>query len=589
MEALGEVTGTLPAGFQFGAYVIGSCIGHGGMARIYRAEHRALRKPVALKVMDGALLERPDGRPRFLREGQAAAAVKHPNVVDITDVGVWQGRPYLVMELLEGEDLEQYLSRNKPLAEADIARLMIPVIAGLAAAHASGVIHRDLKPSNIFLARGADGETVPKLLDFGISKLANGVQTLNPSSTPVGELMGSPMYMSPEAVRGARDLTPHSDQYSLGVVLYECITGRPPFFGESLLGVLEAVAHGKFETPRKYRPDISRVLEGAIMRAMSQDPADRFASVRDLGRALCETADHRTRLLWMPSFGVHGAPAMLDATHRAVTERHSSPDLRSSVDASRSFDSMDPFSDRELGRSVRTASLGPSPMRTGSPLTASVFGRSPRNRQRRQVLWGGLGALALLGLGLLLYTSAPGPAAVPYAGPARSEVSTEQVQRAALPSPAARPAALPAPSISGEEAQRTALEPAGGRTADSVNRDEERRSGAPQNARQSGVEPIAGSAPSGRPEGARNTAAASDDDAAARSRVRRPRPAPAPPPPRAVKQRPVDRAEPESAPIASAAATSPAPAAPEPSDIPLRSNAAETSEAMGANQSPILD
>src|SRR4051812_2176476 len=236
-----EASGTLPAGFEFGAYVIGGCIGRGGMARVYRAEHRALRKPVALKVMDGALLQRTDWRRRFLREGQAAAAVKHPNVVDITDVGVWQGRPYLVMEFLEGEDLEQYLSRHKPLSEPELARLMIPVIAGLATAHASGVVHRDLKPSNVFLSRGPDGEIVPKLLDFGISKLTSALSDLDPSSTPLGELMGSPMYMSPEAVRGAREQTPQSDQYSLGVVLYECVTGRAPFRADSLLAVLDAV------------------------------------------------------------------------------------------------------------------------------------------------------------------------------------------------------------------------------------------------------------------------------------------------------------------------------------------------------------
>ena len=115
--------GALPAGFQFGAYVIGSCIGQGGMARIYRAEHRMLRKAVALKVMESALLEKPDGRPRFLREGQAAAAVKHPNVVDITVVGVWEGRPYLVMELLEGEDLERYLSRHEARGRRHPSRL----------------------------------------------------------------------------------------------------------------------------------------------------------------------------------------------------------------------------------------------------------------------------------------------------------------------------------------------------------------------------------------------------------------------------------------------------------------------------------
>lgn len=343
--------GTLPAGFEFGAYVIGSCIGQGGMARIYRAEHRILRKPVALKVMESSLLERPDGRPRFLREGQAAAAVKHPNVVDITDVGVWQGRPYLVMELLEGEDLERYLSRHKPLGEEDIARVLIPVVAGLVTAHAAGVIHRDLKPSNVFLSRGPDGEVVPKLLDFGISKLHGPLRAFDPSSTPLGELMGSPMYMSPEAVRGARDLTPQSDQYSLGVILYECVTGRPPFRGDSLLSVLEAVAHGQFESPRRYRPELSTVLEVAILRAMSRDPNDRFPSVRELGRALCEAADQRTRLLWTPSFGVREPPL-----HR------------------------------------NTASMGATPMRTGAALAASV------GRPRRPPLW----PLALSAVALML-------------------------------------------------------------------------------------------------------------------------------------------------------------------------------------------
>src|SRR5262245_3931711 len=218
--------GTLPAGFQFGAYVIGSCIGRGGMARIYRAEHRVLHKPVALKVMESALLERPDGRPRFLREGQAAAAVKHPNVVDIADVGVWQGVPYLVMELLEGWDLETHLRERGPLADGELARLVLPVIAGLAVAHDAGVVHRDLKPSNIFLAQGADGEQVIKVLDFGISKLARDAQDL--SATPYGTLLGTPMYLPPEALGGAHAFTPASDQYSLGVVLYECAVGKPP-------------------------------------------------------------------------------------------------------------------------------------------------------------------------------------------------------------------------------------------------------------------------------------------------------------------------------------------------------------------------
>jgi serine/threonine protein kinase len=293
---------TLNAGFQFGSYVVHSCIGRGAMARVYRAEHSGLRKPVALKVMERSLLERPDGSRRFLREGQAAAAVKHPSIVDITDVGVWQGLPYLIMELLEGDDLEAYLAERGPLSGADLARFMLPIISGLAAAHDSGVVHRDLKPSNIFLSRGSDGEILPKILDFGISKYTS-INDIDPTATPSDELMGSPLYMSPEAVRGARDLTAKSDQYSLGVILYECMTGRPPFEFDVLLPLLEAVASGDFKPPREYRPGLSPALERAILRAMSLKPAQRFGSVRELGQALWQVSEGRTRLLWSPAFG----------------------------------------------------------------------------------------------------------------------------------------------------------------------------------------------------------------------------------------------------------------------------------------------
>jgi len=395
VEEMDEASGTLPPGFEFGAYVIGACVGKGGMARVYRAEHRALRKPVALKVVAGALLQRPDWRHRFLREGQAAAAVKHPNVVDITDVGVWQGRPYLVMELLQGEDLEQYLARHGTLSESELARLMIPVIAGLATAHASGVVHRDLKPSNVFLARGPDGEIVPKLLDFGISKLTSRLEDLDPASTPIGELMGSPLYMSPEAVRGAREQTPQSDQYSLGVVLYECVTGRAPFRADSLLEVLDAVANGSFDPPRLHRPDLSLELERTILRAMSREPGARFESVREIGRALCHCADQRTRLVWMPSFG--------------------------------------------LAQPVETPTLaviGAASLRTAAPvdLPTSTAGRTgPR------LSWGALALLALLALGYFGRSRWK-----PEAPEAQAEPSVQALQPPAAPLPALPPPLPPA-------------------------------------------------------------------------------------------------------------------------------------------------
>jgi eukaryotic-like serine/threonine-protein kinase len=302
VDGLSELV-LLPAGSTFGNYIIHECIGQGAMGNVYRAEHALLEKLVALKVLDSSLLTSVDARQRFLREGQAAAAIKHPNVVDITDVGVFEGTPYLVMELLEGEDLQINMQRGQQLSEREIASLLIPICAALGAAHDRGVIHRDLKPSNIFLARGADGEVLPKVLDFGISKFAKALATTDFESTPFDQLMGSPLYLPPEAVHGSRDLCAKSDQYSLGVVLYECVTGRPPFSGESLLSILNQISAGDFVRPSRLRSDVSADMERAIVRALNPDPALRFNHVRDLGRALLEVAGMRTQMLWGPTFG----------------------------------------------------------------------------------------------------------------------------------------------------------------------------------------------------------------------------------------------------------------------------------------------
>jgi serine/threonine-protein kinase len=293
----------LPAGFGLGSYVIHSCIGRGAMGSVYRAEHTLLKKQVALKIMDPMLLTSSEARLRFLREAQAAAAIKHPNVVAITDTGVIEGMPYLVMELLDGIDLEQYLENNPRPSEQEIAALLLPIVAALGVAHDTGVVHRDLKPGNIFLARGLDNELVPKVLDFGVSKFSAFIDQGDLAMTPFDSLMGSPLYLPPEALHGARDLTPRSDQYSLAVVLYECLTGKTPFERDSLLNLLNAIAKGDFASPRKLRPDMSVVLERALLRALSADPAARFEHVRDLGRALLEVADLRTQTLWGPSFG----------------------------------------------------------------------------------------------------------------------------------------------------------------------------------------------------------------------------------------------------------------------------------------------
>lgn len=292
----------LAPGVAFGSYVVKELIGRGGMAAVYRAEHLLLNKPVALKVMDRGLLASAAARQRFLLEGRAVAAIKHPNVVDIADVGVQDGVPYLVMELLTGEDLAVHLEKRPPLDDASAIRLALPVIAALHAAHSSGVVHRDIKPSNIFLSQGPDEQVVPKVLDFGISKVSFDNSRLDLLTTPQHQIIGTPRYLPPEALQGAGELGPQSDQYSLGVVLYQCVTGTTPFSGDTLISLLNSLSRGAFEPPRSLQPSVSPGLERIITRALSPDPTDRYPSIRDMGRALLELAAERTQMVWGHSF-----------------------------------------------------------------------------------------------------------------------------------------------------------------------------------------------------------------------------------------------------------------------------------------------
>jgi eukaryotic-like serine/threonine-protein kinase len=280
------------------------------MARVYRAEHEALQRQVALKVLldpSGSA----DGHERFLREARIAAAIKHPNVVNIFDVGVDGSTPYLVMELLEGVDLDAFMAGKPRLDEATTMDIIVPIAGALAAVHEAGIVHRDLKPGNIFLARGRNDEIEPRLLDFGISKSVGDQLKLTYAQGPV---MGTPYYMSPEAAAGG-EMTPLSDQYALGVVLYECVTGVNPFAGASSFPeVVHRVTLGDCKPVALQNPQLSRRLAAIIERAMQVDPARRFADMRAMGRELLMLAGQRTRITWGLSFNnlpSGGPPRML--------------------------------------------------------------------------------------------------------------------------------------------------------------------------------------------------------------------------------------------------------------------------------------
>src|SRR6478672_4666382 len=229
---------TLAPGTFLGKYQVVRLLGEGGMGAVYEGVHVAIGKKVALKVMSPALAANADARARFLREAQLTSRVRHPHAVDVTDVGSEGALTFLVMELLDGEDLASFIEWRGRLPLEQAADFLLAICAAVAAAHDEGIIHRDLKPQNIFLSQTRDGAIVPKVVDFGISKgqldrvdpaPAATLSVMAPTVKTTVGLMGSPGYLSPEQIEDARAVSAASDQYGLGIILYECVTGRAPF------------------------------------------------------------------------------------------------------------------------------------------------------------------------------------------------------------------------------------------------------------------------------------------------------------------------------------------------------------------------
>jgi eukaryotic-like serine/threonine-protein kinase len=262
-----------------GKYTVLRLLGEGGMGAVFEAEHTLSRKRVAIKWMHAHLAANADAAPRMVREAQASALVRHPNVVDVYDVVQDGDAIFLVMEFLEGETLAAYLERE-PRSIAEVIALLLPAMRGVDAAHAQGVIHRDIKPDNIFLARVADTpRPVPKVLDFGISKITGGDQT---SMTRTGTSMGTPLYMSYEQICGEKNIDARTDIYAFGVILYEVATGQPPFQATSFPELVMRIATSEPVAPKRLRPDLPAALDRAILRAMAKQRDGRFKTLKQL-------------------------------------------------------------------------------------------------------------------------------------------------------------------------------------------------------------------------------------------------------------------------------------------------------------------
>lgn len=256
-------------------YELGGILGRGGMGEVRAGTDLALHREVAVKLLRGDLAHQPGLRRRFEREARAAARITHPHVVAIYDIGEHAGVPYIVMERLPGRTLANELTSGA-LTQTRACSLALEVLSALDAAHQLGVVHRDIKPGNILLT--PDGHA--KVADFGIAKLAE-----DSDQTTTGLLFGTAAYLAPERLAG-RPATPASDLYSVGVLLFEALAGRPPFRADTPLALVESIARGVPQPLAELRDDVEPAVVAVIERAMAKDPDLRFASARTMAAAL---------------------------------------------------------------------------------------------------------------------------------------------------------------------------------------------------------------------------------------------------------------------------------------------------------------
>ena len=285
-----------------GRYRVERLLGRGGMGAVYEGRHAIVGKRVAIKMLHAEFAANEEVLKRFYREAQAAAAIGHKNIIDVMDVGVTPtGEPYLVMEYLEGEDLESMLARTGPLSVEAACAILEPALLALGAAHAKGIVHRDLKPANIFLCQVEGGRPTVKLIDFGISKMSGGAGTTKLTQT--GSLLGTPSYMSPEQARGGLDVDHRTDIYAMGVILYQMLTGELPFKGDNYNTLLISVLTESPRSLRELNPAIPADVDALVLKELDKDPAARSQSAAEMLAAFGRLEAYKERESGMSLLG----------------------------------------------------------------------------------------------------------------------------------------------------------------------------------------------------------------------------------------------------------------------------------------------
>jgi eukaryotic-like serine/threonine-protein kinase len=421
-----------------GKYRLEGQLAEGGMGSVWVGRHCDLDLPVAVKFMGPECASSEEGRIRFEREAKAAAFLQSPHVVNVQDYGVDDGLAYIVMELLVGEDLEERLHRVKRLSLEDTLNILTQAAKALRRAQELGIVHRDIKPENFFLATGDDGDEHLKVLDFGIAK-ETGPVLLAKKGTNTGQIIGSPHYMSPEHVRGARDIDHRADLWSLGVILFQAMTGRLPFAGDNVGDVMAKIVADPIPRPTEVAPDLPAALDDFFKKALARDRNERFQTAREMAEAFAEIV--RAQSPESIKFSLSTPPPPVVAAELAAAAK---------------------------AAANKDESLAP----------ASIPAAAPSLRSRAGVFAGAIALIAVVaGLLIVLRGQVPGSgssgasqaSAQPAGDPAKEQipVTTAQPTAAAAPAPAGTstegPAGQAAPGATGSAAATGKAAPGSGK------------------------------------------------------------------------------------------------------------------------------
>jgi serine/threonine-protein kinase len=455
-----------------GRYALEESIGKGGMGEVWRAQHTALKSTVAIKFLHGASASGDESRERFLKEAQVTASLKSRHAVQVFDFGVTDdGRPYLVMELLEGETLDRRIARLGRLSVTETVELLRQAARALDRAHALGIVHRDFKPENLVVIQGEDGAEVVKVVDFGVAKLVHELEPAAGSSadepletrgphqthTRTGHVVGTPFYMAPEQIRDPQHVGPAADLWALGVVAYECLTGSRPFVGETVAGVLQSIVDGRYGKASELLPSIPILFDDWFAAACAASPKTRFAdattAVVALGVALSDAqqAEAASGVSLRRSRPPDKAPPSSQVRTSAMAETIASP-------ANLILD--------------RASSNAPSSLSTGSRSSAVLPPSAPGRRGLIVPVLVALAGVAVT-FGVLRFAGDPSPTPPDPSSPVSQAPSETAVVPAATPSSAVQaaatvtPASAPAPAVSASTAPSTTAsgERAAGRPA----------------------------------------------------------------------------------------------------------------------------